>query len=108
MPLRYGTKNAPRKDFVNLVVSIVGELDHARPRETDLSAIHRSISPSRGLIRAVIGLIVTLVIGSGLAIWQLRLDAIADTEGDIHSLGTVVAEQITRTLQADDLVLYDI
>jgi hypothetical protein len=56
----------------------------------------------------VIGLIAALVIGSGLAIWQLRLDAIADTEADIHSLGTVVAEQMTRSLQADDLVLAEI
>jgi hypothetical protein len=52
--------------------------------------------------------IAALILGSGLAIWQLRLDAIADTEGVIHSLGTIVAEQIARTLQGDDLVRYDI
>jgi diguanylate cyclase (GGDEF)-like protein len=82
--------------------------DSPRPRETRLAATDRSISPSRRLIRAVICLIATLVVGSGLAIWQLRRDAIEDTKGELHSVGTIVAEQITRTLQADDLVLYEI
>jgi hypothetical protein len=82
---------------------IVGVPELARPiardtRETRLAATHRSISRSRGLIRAVICLIATLTVGSGVAIWQLHSDAIEDTQGDLHSIGTIVAEQITRTL----------
>ncbi|WP_428483151.1 bifunctional diguanylate cyclase/phosphodiesterase [Rhodopila sp.] len=50
-------------------------------------------------------LMLSLVLAAGIAIWQLRQGAVADTEDDNHRLGVVLAEQTTRTLQAVDFVL---
>jgi len=68
----------------------------------------RSITRSRGLVRAATAVIVGLLLASGIAIWQLRQGAIADTEADDRRLGVVLAEQTARTVQAVDLVLQDV
>lgn len=75
---------------------------------TGLPEALRSISRSRGLVRAATAVMVGLVFASGIAIWLLRQGAIADTQDDDHRLGVVLAEQTTRTVQAVDLVLQEI
>ncbi len=67
----------------------------------------RSISRSRLLVRATIGVIALLLIASGIAIGLLRADAIAITQDENHRLGVIFAEQATRSLQSVDLILQD-
>lgn len=75
--------------------------------ETGLPHAPGSISRSRGLVRASTGVIVGLIVVSGIAIWLARQGAIADTEDDNHRLGIVLAEQTARTFQSVDFVLQE-
>ncbi|HEX3995932.1 MAG TPA: hypothetical protein VHX39_32585, partial [Acetobacteraceae bacterium] len=59
-----------------------------------------------GLICALL-IVTTLAIGLGV-IWQLRSSAIADTQRELSNLGTVLAEQTSRTVQSIDLVLQEV
>jgi two-component system cell cycle sensor histidine kinase PleC len=54
---------------------------------------------------AWIGLLVVIIAAAGLAVWDRREDAIARSRQEMTTLGTVLAEQTTRSLQAIDLVL---
>ncbi len=67
-------------------------------------------SPSRGrlLVRAAVAVMAGLVLAAGAGIWMLRQGAIADTQDDIRRLGTVLAEQTTRSLQSVDFVLQEV
>jgi PAS domain S-box-containing protein len=46
-----------------------------------------------------------IVLEAGLAVWDLREEAIAHSRQEMANLGIVLAEQTTRSLQAVDLVL---
>src|ERR1700683_4931609 len=52
-------------------------------------------------------IVTTLVVGRAV-IWQLRSYAIADTRRELTNLGTVLAEQTSRTIQSVDLVLQEV
>jgi PAS domain S-box-containing protein len=67
-----------------------------------------SISRSRGLVRAATAVMIGLLLAACIAIWLLRLGAIADTEADDHRLGVVLAEQTARTFQAVDVALQEV
>ena len=60
---------------------------------------------SRGLSRVGIGLIAITIAAAGLAIGDLRREAIEDYQRDTTNLGVVLAEQTSRTMQAVDLVV---
>ena len=60
---------------------------------------------SRTLAWTTSVLMAFLAVAMAVAIWVLRQGAIADTEDDNHRLGVVLAEEVSRTLQADDSVL---
>jgi signal transduction histidine kinase len=59
-----------------------------------------------GMICALL-IVTTLAVGLGV-IWQLRSYAIADTQRELTNLGTVLAEQTSRTVQSVDLVLQEV
>ncbi len=72
-------------------------------------------SPARGATAAgrrlwlIYSLLVVAILAGGLGvIWQLRSHAIADTQRELTNLGTVLAEQTTRTVQSVDLVLQEV
>jgi diguanylate cyclase (GGDEF)-like protein len=46
-----------------------------------------------------------LLLAAGIAIWLLRLGAIADTQDENRRIGVMLAEQVTRSLQTVDLIL---
>jgi signal transduction histidine kinase len=52
-------------------------------------------------------IVVTLASGLGV-IWQLRHSAIANAQRELTNLGTVLAEQTSRTVQSVDLVLHEV
>ena len=54
---------------------------------------------------AGIGLLVVIILAAGLAVWDRREDAIARSRQEMTTLGTVLAEQTARSIQAIDLVL---
>ena len=54
---------------------------------------------------AGIGLLVVIIFAAGLAVWDRREDAIARSRQEMTTLGTVLAEQTGRSIQAIDLVL---
>jgi hypothetical protein len=62
---------------------------------------------SRHLPLVGIGLIVATIAAACLAVWDLRVDAIADYRQNMSNLGVVLAEQTTRSLQAVDLVVQE-
>jgi diguanylate cyclase (GGDEF)-like protein len=66
----------------------------------------RQFSP---LIRRLVAigafLLVTMVLAVSIAVLNMRQVAIADASRNIHDLGTAVAEQTTRSIQAVDVVL---
>jgi hypothetical protein len=68
----------------------------------------RSTIRGRSLVRAAAAVVAILFIASGVAIWLLRQDALADAEAENHRLGVVLAEQTTRTVQAADFVLQEL
>src|SRR5581483_770103 len=63
------------------------------------------ISSSRRLSFIGVGLAVVTAIAAGLAIWDLREDAIDSYRHDAANLGVLLAEQTARTIQAVDLVI---
>jgi len=64
-------------------------------------------SSSRRLSLIGIFLALLTIAAAGLAIWDLREDAIDSYRKDINNLGVVLAEQTARTLQAVDLVMQE-
>ena len=52
-------------------------------------------------------LVATFAVGS-LAVWQLRRSAFADAERQLTTLGVVLAEQTSRSLQSVDLVVREV
>ncbi len=60
---------------------------------------------SRGLALSACLFIGVTIIAAGFAVWDLRVDRIADEMKDTQSLGVVLAEQTERTIQAVDLVV---
>ena len=65
---------------------------------------------STGLHLWAIGLvlIVIILLGAFLTIWDLRREAIKDYRQHMANLGVVLAEQTTRYVQVEDLALQDI
>ncbi|MBV9376435.1 MAG: hybrid sensor histidine kinase/response regulator, partial [Alphaproteobacteria bacterium] len=50
-------------------------------------------------------MLVVIIFAAGLAVWDRREDAIARSRQETTTLGTVLAEQTARSIQAVDLVL---
>lgn len=53
-------------------------------------------------------LVAACILSTGLLIWSLRVDALADYRNDTRALGYVLAEQTSRYLQVIDLVLQEV
>jgi PAS domain S-box-containing protein len=68
----------------------------------------RRSAPSRRLALAGVILVGVTVIAAGLAIWDRREEAIASYRREITNLGTVLAEQTARSVQAVDVVLSEV
>ena len=71
--------------------------------------------PSSGAIDAgrriwlVYALLTLAILASGfVVIWQLRLSALNNAQREMTNLGTVLAEQTSRTVQSVDLVLQEV
>jgi signal transduction histidine kinase/DNA-binding response OmpR family regulator/HPt (histidine-containing phosphotransfer) domain-containing protein len=58
---------------------------------------------------SLVGLVLAIVtlVAAGLAVWDLREDAIANYQEDMANLGVVLREQTTRSFQAVDLVVQE-
>src|ERR1700722_10948833 len=59
----------------------------------------------RRIVAAGCVLIVVAILGGALSIWDLRRNAIDASRQNISNLGIVLAEQLSRSIQAVDLVL---
>ena len=68
----------------------------------------RRSAPSRRLALAGVILVGITIIAAGLAIWDRREESIASYRREITNLGTVLAEQTARSMQAVDLVLTEV
>jgi PAS domain S-box-containing protein len=68
----------------------------------------RRSAPSRRLSLAGIILVGITVIAAGLTIWDRREESISSYRREITNLGTVLAEQTARSVQAVDLVLTEV
>ena len=68
---------------------------------------HSGLASSRGLTLAGIVLIAVTIAIAVLTIWNLRRDALARAMKDVGNLGTLMADQNARVIQATDLVLQD-
>jgi two-component system cell cycle sensor histidine kinase PleC len=68
----------------------------------------RRSAPSRRLSLAGVILVGVTVIAAGLAIWDRREESIASYRREITNLGTVLAEQTARSMQAVNLVLNEV
>ncbi len=68
----------------------------------------RRSAPSRRLALAGIILVGVTIIAAGLTIWDRREEAIASYRREITNLGTVLAEQTARSMQAVELVLTEV
>jgi two-component system cell cycle sensor histidine kinase PleC len=66
---------------------------------------NRRFRASRHLSFAGIGLLLVIAITAGLAIWDRREEAVARSRQEMTTLGTVLAEQTARSIQAIDLAL---
>ena len=53
-------------------------------------------------------LVVLTLVGASFSIWRLREEATQEADGYLRSMGLVLAEQTSRSLQAVDLVLTEI
>ena len=73
-----------------------------------LDALKRRSAPSHRLSLAGVILVGLTVIAAGLTIWDRREDSIASYRREITNLGTVLAEQTARSMQAADLVLKEV
>ncbi|MBV8591371.1 MAG: PAS domain S-box protein [Acetobacteraceae bacterium] len=76
----------------------VATADHPRRRQ---------LRARRYLSVIGIGLLGVIVLGAGLAVWDLREEAIAHSRQEMANLGIVLTEHTTRSLQAVDLVLQE-
>src|SRR5271154_7434002 len=85
---------------------IIGALEARIMHEFD--ARPRRAAPSHRLSLAGVVLVGATVIAAGLTIWDRREDAIASYRREITNLGTVLAEQTARSMQAVDLVLKEV
>src|SRR5438552_5766199 len=68
----------------------------------------RGFAPSRRLALAGFALVAITLIAAGLTIWDRREETIASYQREITNLGTVLAEQTARSMQAVDLVLKEV
>jgi hypothetical protein len=75
---------------------------------THLDAPKRRSAPSRRLSLAGVILVGVTLIAAGLTIWDRREESIASYRREITNLGTVLAEQTARSMQAVDLVLKEV
>ena len=74
----------------------------------DVDGSKRRSAPSRRLSLAGIILVGITIIAAGLTIWDRREEAIASYSREITNLGTVLAEQTARSMQAVDLILKEV
>ncbi|MGC2412806.1 MAG: cache domain-containing protein [Stellaceae bacterium] len=74
----------------------------------DIDAPKRRSAPSRRLSLAGAVLVGITVIAAGLTIWDRREETIASYRREMSNLGTVLAEQTARSMQAVDLVLTEL
>src|SRR5579864_4632116 len=74
-------------------------------RSTTISEWTLPTSRRLGLIAATI-VAITIAVASTLS-WDQRNAVVANAQQDLTNLGIVLAEQMTRSLQAVDLVLRD-
>ncbi len=63
---------------------------------------------SRRLLLVAAGLMVLTVAGLGVMVWQLRLNALAETRSTLRSLSLTIAEQTARSVESADVVLQDL
>src|SRR5712692_1691570 len=68
----------------------------------------RGSTPSHRLGLVGIVLVGITLIAAGLTIWDRREESIASYQREIVNLGTVLAEQTARSMQAVDLVLKEV
>ena len=73
-----------------------------------IDAPKRRSAPSRRLALAGIILVGVTIIAAGLTIWDRREETIASYQREMSNLGTVLAEQTARSMQAVDLVLKEV
>ncbi len=74
----------------------------------DVDGPKRRPAPSRRLSLAGVILVGVTVIAAGLTIWDRREESIASYRREITNLGTALAEQTARSMQAVDLVLKEV
>jgi signal transduction histidine kinase len=97
----------------------ISRAESPRLRTVDLLGKHDDPSPTAEPRRGATGagrrlwLICVLLIAATFAtgvgvIWQLRQFAVARAERELSNLGTVLAEQTSRTIQSVDLVLQEV
>jgi len=87
----------------------------AKPRKRSPMAADLVVAASlwrsrqlRWLLAAAGFVILTIVVGVGALLWNLRNDQIARSEKDLESLVLVLSEQIDRTFQSLDLLQRDV
>src|SRR3954454_11105265 len=64
--------------------------------------------PSKRLIAAGAGLLLTMVAAVSLMMWDMRNVALSDVRQNLGKLGIAIAEQTTRSIQAVDLAVEEI
>src|SRR5713226_7740786 len=74
----------------------------------DVDGPKRRSAPSRRLSLAGVILVGITIIAAGLTIWDRHEEAIASYRREMKNLGTVLAEQTARSMQAVDLVLKEV
>lgn len=94
-------EETPRLHWVDL-------LGHQDDLQASYAPPHGMMDAGRPLW-AICALLIMITLASGLGmIWQLRLSAVASAQRELTNLGTVLAEQTSRTVQSVDLVLQEV